>query len=111
MKKIVIATVALACLTLPARADEKLDLAVRLIAASAFVKDYCAGMKPNLLLVNAAVNKLGVDIDRLKKNSGKMMQGEMIIGALANDTKSNCKAMWGMFGDDGTVIAGIVEKE
>jgi hypothetical protein len=111
VKKILIAALAATALTTTARADEKLDMAIKLLAAGTFVDNYCSGMSPNVMLLNAAVEKLGVNVERLKKNTGKLVQGQLYVEVLKKDTKLGCKTMWELFGDEGTSLPGIIEKD
>lgn len=112
MKRTLIA-LALMASAAPATAQSfnKDDLAIRLVAVTAFVDKNCIGMSPNFTMLGVMLAGIDVDIDALKKRKGYMMKGEVIIRALSKDVKGNCKEAWAMFGENGTQIPGIIEKD
>jgi hypothetical protein len=111
MKKIILTATAFAALiAAPARADDMMDNAVKLVAVAAFVKDFCPGMQPNMMMVMAALDGMGVNVKTIAANSGQMLKGQLYVNVLKRDTKVGCSTMWTMFGKDGTEVAGIIER-
>lgn len=111
MKALMLSTALLAAtMATPVKAESsKEDLAIRLVAMAAFVDTSCAGISPDYQMLNVSLEAIGVDIDVLKKNRARMMQGELIIRSFAKAVKTNCTQAVEMFGSNGTILPGIIK--
>lgn len=87
------------------------DLATRMIAVGMFVDQTCPNMKVDKAFLGAAVIKLGVDIERLSKKQGRMNQVGVLTSTWNASPKVACAAAWSLYGADGTILPGMLERE
>jgi len=101
------AAISLAIIT-PAKAEPSTGL--KLAAAAFFVQENCPGLKPNLELFGVAIRALGEDPEDYS-NRRSATQAFLIAQGYARTKSKSCREAWDLFGDNGTAMPGLVERD
>ncbi len=114
MKKQILAALALsATLLAPAAAapsDDAMKAASVMVAMGGFAKESCPGLNPNLLMMRAYLDRIGVDPEMLEARN-RMIQIGLIKQAMESNITESCRIIREQFGPSGTNVPGLLDTQ